>query len=247
MRVGSADPRRPKGDKTGLQRTSATWRARGRPGRVWQHGAAPLVQHPHPSALSAHSQQTVIHEAKHAIIVTSTFDVDEPCRRASASRTHMPKAKKLPATKARQAALGERPRVSLEIVQSHAAELRAEFPKLDDDTLALVVLHVQTDAPIATIAKRLGADRSWAYARLARADVQQFMARLAMASLGAAAIRGLMVQDKLMHSTKDERLKFAIAQALADRAGLGNNSGAPQAVRAEGFSFTFAAAAPKAE
>lgn len=133
------------------------------------------------------------------------------------------------------------PVVSLDKVQRHAHQLRSEYPSIDDDTLALVILHVSTTAPIAAIAKRLGASPSWAYTRFARPEVQALTAAVALASLGVEAGRSVLTLAKLRDNTKDERLKKDIAVELLDRAGLGNTSAQRAAGTGTSFLFTFGA------
>lgn len=153
-----------------------------------------------------------------------------------------PGTRSTPTPEARDLALLPRaavPIAPLEKVQQQALALRAEHPDLDDDTLALVILHVQTGATIAAIAKKLGADRSWAYARFARPEVQAFTAQLALASLGVAAARGIATVTKLLDS-RDETTRFNAAVELMDRAGVGNTTAQRRAGNeGTGYAFTF--------
>lgn len=137
------------------------------------------------------------------------------------------------------------PIVPMQVVQKNAAAIRLDHPELDDDTIALAVLHVQTGAPIAAIAKKLGADRSWAYARFARPAVQKFVAELALATLGVAAGQAVVTVQKLL-SSKDEGTRFNAAVELLDRAGVGNTTSQRRAgAEGQGYAFTFGAGPTK--
>lgn len=133
------------------------------------------------------------------------------------------------------------PVVPLQQVQKHANVLRKEYPAIDDDTMALVILHIQTNAPISQIAEKLGADRSWAYSRFARREVQELTARLAMASLGVEAGRSIVTLAHLRDTTKDERTRERIAIELLDRAGLGNTTAQRAQGTGQSFMFSFGA------
>jgi len=132
------------------------------------------------------------------------------------------------------------PIVDIQKAQQTAAKLRPDHPTLSDDQVALVMLKVTTQESDRQIALKLKCSHHWISSQLVKPAVQAFMAELALASLGVAASRGIQTLGLLAHKSKDEGMRFRAAQALMDRAGMGNSTGAV-AQGSAGYSFTFAA------
>jgi transposase-like protein len=131
------------------------------------------------------------------------------------------------------------PAVPLAKAQKAAQDLRADYPTLSDETVALCVLHLTTRKSLAAVARDLGVDKSWAYARIARPETQAFLGQLAMSLLGVAAARSIRTLEQLRDSSPDEAMRFKAAVELADRAGLGNTRDARTNGTAQPFMFTF--------
>lgn len=143
-------------------------------------------------------------------------------------------------SKAAVAAVEGAPLVPIEEVQGEAAKQRAMHPTLDDDTVALVVLHLTTRQSMRQISRSLNRHWSWAYGRMHRPEVQSFMQDVARVTLGAAATRAISTMQDLADKADDPHLRYKAADALLNRAGLGNDS-SHGAAGNQAFAFSFAA------
>lgn len=139
------------------------------------------------------------------------------------------------------------PLVPLHQAQDAALKLRASHPMLDDDTVALCILTVTTRLSTRAIARELGAQHTWCYARLVRPDVQAFLQQLASTTLGVAASRSISTLEDLRDHSKDEHTRMKAATELLDRAGMGNTSSHRAAGISQSYVFSFAPAPAKAD
>lgn len=133
------------------------------------------------------------------------------------------------------------PLVPIETVQKEAIALRAQHPQLDDDTVALCVLHISTRKSIRQIARDLKATWSWCYVKIARPEVQAFLQQLSVNALGVAAARSIQTLQELSERSGSEAMRYQAATELLDRAGLGNTTHARSNGLSQSYAFSFGA------
>jgi hypothetical protein len=111
--------------------------------------------------------------------------------------------------------------------------------QLSDDAVTLCTLRVNSNEPVAHIAKRLGMSPSAAYNIIASPSGQELIARLARAMLGTAATTATRSLEALCNH-RDPQVAYQAATDLMERAGLGHSQrAAPTTTNA--FAFSFAA------
>ena len=101
-------------------------------------------------------------------------------------------------------------------------EKRAAHPRVTDRQAQLVAHLLHDGATVDEAAKRIGANRAWAYTTLRKQWVREYAQDMRDALLCGLGLRALATAGDLLGQAKSERLRAEIAMDLMNRAGVGD-------------------------